>query len=130
MKKYLLIIVFCCSLFFVFGESAIAQTALEKFNTGRDIAANEMGYVPSTERTLSEIIAVAIKAILTLLGIVFLVLMIYGGFKWMKASGRESDVESAKKIIENAIIGLILVFGAYALTVFISSGLVTAATGV
>lgn len=100
-------------------QVVLAGSAKENFLAGQNDAANKMGY--EAPKSIPVIIGGAIKIILTLLGIVFLVLMIYGGFKWMKASGREADVEAAKKIIENAMIGLIIVISAYALTAYIGS---------
>ncbi|MBI4812330.1 hypothetical protein HY798_02705 [Candidatus Falkowbacteria bacterium] len=45
--------------------------------------------------------------------------MIYGGYTWMTASGNEQQVEKAKGIIKNAVIGLIVVLAAYVVTAFI-----------
>jgi hypothetical protein len=61
---------------------------------------------------------------LSLIGIVFLILMIYAGFRWMIARGNEADVEKAKKLIEAAIAGLVIVIAAYAITAFIGNILV------
>ena len=60
-----------------------------------------------------------ISFVLSFVGVIFLVLMIYGGFIWMTAKGNEGEVEKAKKIITQSIIGLIIVFGAYAISYFI-----------
>ena len=64
------------------------------------------------ETLVGEIIAV----VLSFLGVVFLILMIYGGFLWMTAGGSEQRVEKAKKLITAAIIGLIVVVSAYAIS--------------
>jgi len=69
------------------------------------------------------IIGVIIGVILSLLGVIFLVLIIYGGFLWMTAAGNEDRVAKAKKIIQNSIVGLIIVIAAYAITVFIGTQL-------
>lgn len=45
----------------------------------------------------------------SLLGIIFLILIIYGGFVWMMARGNEEEVKKAQKIIERAVIGLVVV---------------------
>lgn len=60
-----------------------------------------------------------IKAALTLVGIIFFVLMVYAGFLWMTAHGKEEQIETARKIIIAAVIGLAIVVGAYAITNFI-----------
>lgn len=64
----------------------------------------------------SEVIGKIINGFLGLLGVVFLVLMVYAGFLWMTAGGKEEKVETAKSIIKNSIIGLVLVLAAYGIT--------------
>ena len=53
------------------------------------------------------------------MGVVFLILMIYGGYLWMLARGNEQEVEKAKNIIQNALIGLVIVLAAYAITALV-----------
>jgi hypothetical protein len=56
---------------------------------------------------------------LSFIGVLFLGLMIYAGIMWMTAQGNEQQVTKAKDLIVNCVIGLIIVFAAYALTVYI-----------
>ncbi len=58
-------------------------------------------------------------AALSLIGILFFVLMLYGGFLWMTARGDTKVAEKAKGIILDAIIGLIIVAAAYIITSFV-----------
>ncbi len=60
-----------------------------------------------------------IGVVLSFVGVIFLGLMIYAGLMWMLAEGNEQEVTKAKDLITSAIIGLIIVFAAYALTAFI-----------
>ncbi len=60
-----------------------------------------------------------INALLGSLGIIFTVLIIYGGFTWMMAAGNEEKVAKAKKILSNSTIGLLIIIIAYALSEFI-----------
>ena len=53
---------------------------------------------------------------LTLLGIFFLVLVIYGGFIWMNARGNEQEVERAINLIKSSVIGLIIILISYGIT--------------
>jgi hypothetical protein len=62
--------------------------------------------------------AVIIRTALQLIGIVFLVLMLYAGFLWMTAGGNEESVAKAKNIIKASIIGLAIIFAAYSITYF------------
>ena len=68
-------------------------------------------------------VGLVISVALSLLGVVFLILMIYGGFVWMNSRGNEQDVEKAKNIIRNSIVGLLIVVAAYGITVFIGGNL-------
>ena len=69
-----------------------------------------------------------VGAILGFIGVIFLILMIYAGFSWMTASGNESQVDKAKNLITAAIIGLIIVLAAYAITAFIGNQIVGTST--
>ena len=60
-----------------------------------------------------------ISVVIGLLGVIFLILTIYGGFLWMTAAGNEKQVEKAKNIISRAAIGVVIVLAAYAVTYFI-----------
>jgi hypothetical protein len=77
------------------------------------------GFKPADSSTLGSIAAAVIEAFLGLLGIIFLVLIITAGFKWMTAAGNEEKIQEAKETIFRAIIGLIIVVSAYAITYFV-----------
>lgn len=73
--------------------------------------------------TLIKNIAALIKTALGLLGFIFVILTIYAGFLWMTAGGKPDNVKKAKDIMTNAVIGLIIVVSAYAVTWFIFANL-------
>lgn len=79
------------------------------------------------ENKVVDVIGKTIGVFLSVFGIIFLSLMIFGGYKWMMASGREEEVKSAKDTIRAAIIGLIIVVMSYAITFFITNALQSAA---
>lgn len=56
-------------------------------------------------------------------GIAFFILVVYGGLMWMMSAGNEESVAKAKKILTAAIIGLIIVLSAYAITTFVGNSL-------
>ena len=60
-----------------------------------------------------------IQYILGFLGVIFLILVISGGYQWMTSGGNEESIGKAKKRIINATIGLVIVLTAYAITSFI-----------
>ena len=65
---------------------------------------------------LATIISILISVILGFLGIVFLVLTIMAGFKWMSSQGNEDEIKQAKGSLKNSIIGLLIVIAAYTIT--------------
>ncbi len=73
--------------------------------------------------TLEIVIANVIKTVLGLLSIVFLILILSAGIRWMTAEGNEEQVAKARKTLKTAIIGLIIVLAAYAITYFIFANL-------
>jgi len=62
-----------------------------------------------------------IGIVLSFVGVLFLILMIYAGILWMTAQGNEQQVAKAKGLLINGTIGLIIVFAAYAITSFIGT---------
>jgi len=60
-----------------------------------------------------------IKIFLSILSIIFIALMLYGGYLWMTDRGNQEQVTKAKELITSAVIGLIIVIAAYAITYFV-----------
>jgi hypothetical protein len=75
------------------------------------------------DRTPQQITGTVVGAVLSLLGVIFFLLVIYGGLRWMLAQGNEQEVEKAKQILIAAVIGLVIVLSAYAITTFIGTQL-------
>lgn len=80
------------------------------------------GTVPGSTG-LADIIQIVISAFLGLLGIIFIVLIIYAGYNWMTAGGEEEKVSKAKDTLTRAVIGLIIIIAAYSITYFVFSNL-------
>jgi Zn-dependent protease with chaperone function len=69
-----------------------------------------------------------IQYALGFLGIIAIVLMLYGGFLWLTSAGNEEKVGQAKKVIIAAVIGLVIIFVSYALATFVITQLISATT--
>lgn len=67
---------------------------------------------------------------LTFVGVIFFGLMVYGGFLWMTARGKEEQVKKAIELIQNAAIGLVVIFLSYVVTNFILERVLVPATGI
>lgn len=102
------------SLFVIFTG---ARTVFAAEAGGLSKTAGEAGL--STGGSVQGIIGNVIGAGLTFVGVLFLVLMIYGGITWMTARGNEQQSKKALDTIMAAVIGLIIVLGSYAFTNFV-----------
>ena len=71
-------------------------------------------------------IARIINVFMGLLGIIAVVIILYGGFMWMTAAGNEERVDKARKMIVAGVIGLAIILSAYAIARFVVNSLVNA----
>ncbi len=69
--------------------------------------------------SLPEKIGKIIAIFLLVVGGMFFVLLLYGGYKWMMARGNPEEAKKAKEILTDALIGLIIVLAAYAVSVWV-----------
>lgn len=81
-----------------------------------------LSYVEQTGLVATDpriIISNVIKIFLGFLGLISVILVMYAGFLWMTAGGDASKIEQSKKIMKNALIGLLIILSAYAIVSFI-----------
>ena len=71
------------------------------------------------DASIEVIVGTIIQVFLGLLGLIALILILYGGFVWMTSAGNEEKISKAKKIIVSATIGLIIIFSSYAIVSFV-----------
>lgn len=72
---------------------------------------------------LPELIGKVIAIVLSFVGVIFFILILYAGLLWMIAFGNSERVDSAKSIVEHAAVGLVIVLAAYAISTFVFSRL-------
>lgn len=120
--KYLIITGFI--IFFKINFTLAANSS--PFQDGLDKTAARTGHkgLPLLTKTPAEIIGTAIGYALAFVGVLLLILVIYGGYLWMTARGNEQQVEKAKNILRDSVIGLIIILGAYAITQLISGSVI------
>lgn len=121
-------IVFCfvffvCSLFLVssvhtkYTASNISDF-VSKANQG--VGAETVDYKAFTAKI--------VQAGLGVTGLVFFVLIFYGGYLWLTSGGKEEDIKKAQGTIVASIIGLMIIIGSYALTNLVFDRLVGKST--
>lgn len=77
-------------------------------------------------KDIRETIASIINVAMGLLGIIAVVIILLGGFKWMVAGGDQSKVDEAKKLIISGVIGLVIILTAYAIATFVVGSILNA----
>jgi energy-coupling factor transporter transmembrane protein EcfT len=60
-----------------------------------------------------------IQILLGLIGVLFVVLILVAGFRWMFAQGNATKITEARNIIIQAAIGLVIILAAFGITIFI-----------
>jgi len=95
-------------------------------NTLEAVGVTSGGYVAAEDTSAAKFAGTVVGAFLSLLGVIFLILMLYGGYNWMIAHGDEQKVTKAKDTIRTAIIGLIIILSAFAIYFFVWDKILTA----
>ncbi len=80
----------------------------------------------TSQPPLPVIIGRLIRTVIGFLGIVVVGIVIYGGFLYMTAGGDLERVKTAKRLLRNAVIGLVLILSSFAIASFIISRLTDA----
>ncbi|MFC1639110.1 pilin, partial [Patescibacteria group bacterium] len=108
-------LVFLVLTFCLFALPAVALAQINASDLGLEYA-TEMGLTTTDIRVT---IIRVVNALFGLLGIIVVILILYGGFIYMTSQGDPAKIDTAKKIITNAVIGLVIILAAYAITAFI-----------
>lgn len=98
---------------FGFSGASFATDALDNYGLD-DAAGFGLGSLG-----LVETIGNIVRIFLGFLGILAVLLIAYGGFLWMTAAGDVNKVVKAKKVIIAAVIGLVIIFSAFAIASFV-----------
>ncbi len=106
---------------------SLAQQNNQVLNSITDIGKRVYG--TDAPADIKVVIANIIQVFLGILGIIFLLLIIWSGFRWMTSGGNEKTIESAKATLQSATIGLIIVLAGYSIATFIANTLGAAVSG-
>lgn len=64
-------------------------------------------------------IMLVIQVLLGFLGVVAILIILYAGWRWMTSGGDPQKIEEAKRTLVNAVLGLLVIFAAFAIVAFI-----------
>ncbi len=101
---------------------ALAQSPFERSQQYTDQIATGAGITGTPD--LPTIIGNIINIVLGFMGIILLCIILWAGFLWMTAGGDSKKTETATALIKNAIIGLIIIVAAFAISNFVMTQII------
>lgn len=102
--RFIILVAILCGLFLIVVLLAYAVTLLPACaKSGGCTVAQMVGIVGN-----------AAQFLLGIVGSVTLLMFIYGGFVWLTSGGNPDKIKKGKEIVIQTVIGLAIVFGAYA----------------
>lgn len=122
-KKIIVSALFLFFFSFILTINANAQKVGDALNGLDTTAAKVSAFQNQTpnESFIQTRTGTIIGTVLSFVGVLFLIMMIYAGIMWMTAQGNDQQVTKAKELLINSIIGLVIIFAAYAITAFIGN---------
>lgn len=99
----------------------VFELALQANAGDVDFGLNEAANIglPNTSQDPKEAAVNIVRYLMTFLGIIAVIVILYGGFLWLTAGGNEDRVGSAKKTIIAGCIGLVIIIAAYAIVTIV-----------
>lgn len=76
-------------------------------------------------KDVTGLVGVIVKVVLEVVGTVFFLLVLYAGLNWMMARGNAEKIEKSKDMVIDAVIGIVIVSAAWAITNFVFENLKT-----
>lgn len=99
--------------------SLFALPVLVSAQSDLDLGLENAAGIGLGQRDLKDSINSIIQLILSFLGILAVIIILWGGFIWMTAAGDETKVEKAKKLIISGIVGIVIILSAYIIANFV-----------
>lgn len=123
MKKIIKISLIIIISFFIFSTASVV------------LAAKDIGDAPGLlikvadkagvkKQTIPEAAGGIITIAMSITTLIFFILMVYAGFKWMLAQGEEEKIKKARDTLIMASIGLVVLVSSYAISIFLSKGII------
>lgn len=101
------------SAFLMSAGTAFAQTPVNLNPQGQFSQLNAI--------TITSLVSGAITLILTLAALLFFFMLVIGGVQWIVSGGDKAASENARKRITSALVGLAIVFAAWAIGTLINT---------
>ncbi|HUW24584.1 MAG TPA: hypothetical protein VMW04_03045 [Patescibacteria group bacterium] len=121
-RKVLASISLAVGVFLINPSVALAGTTVAPLPSEIQIEPGEgSGFEGLLNITLVSILQGAIRLVLIAAAIIFFFVLVIGGIQWITSGGDKAGTETARKRITNALIGLAIVFAAWAIIALIQA---------
>ncbi len=105
-----------------------AQGVFDQAQENVKAVGNSADVGQAADASLPEVVGRLINVLLGFIGILLLVYILYAGFLYMTAGGDTEKVKKATTMIRNAIVGLLIIVAAFAISNFVLGSLINVAT--
>jgi hypothetical protein len=112
LKKITVFLIIFIAVIFLLPNLSLAQNA-------NNLGVNDLANSGLGTNDLRDIITNLVNVVLGVLGILVVLIIFYGGWIWMTSQGDAEKIDKAKKILVNAVIGLVIILSSYAIARFI-----------
>ena len=102
------------------SETNVTRDMLQRLEPLGEYVYNVDEYTDGRANLFSRITNI-ISIALGFVGLIAVILVIYGGFMYMTARGNDDQVSDARQTIYRAMVGLIIIIFSYAITVFVTN---------
>lgn len=86
-----------------------------------DLQKNLGNFQPATSLTVEGMVSGFIGLVLVVAGLAFFFILVIGGIKWILSGGDKAHTEGARNQITAALVGLVIVFSAWAIIQLINT---------
>lgn len=83
-----------------------------------------------TDTKITDILIRIIQILLAVAGLIAVIFLIVGGFRYITAAGNEETAEAAKKTITNAIIGIVVIILAFVIVRVVANAVIGGQTNI
>jgi len=97
------------------SATMLASSAIPALAADINLKPTDQFFSPLFSLTVEGMISGAVKLVMVIAALVFFFLLIIGGIQWMTSGGDKAATESARGRITAALIGLVIVFSAWAI---------------
>jgi len=95
---------------FMIGDAVMAQDLISPSDNPSSVSSATGG-----ESSFRSIVLTIVNFILSFLGIIAVLFVIYGGFLYVTSAGNSEKVDQGKKIITYAVVGIVIILISFAL---------------